>query len=139
LIYRPFEPLTFYASYATSFLPQTASVLNVASPPPSTGEQVEAGTRVDLTPGLTLSAAAFQIVRDNVAATDPRNPTFSVTPGHTPSRGVRAALAGGTSPASRAHGCARTTSGSDAPVRPRPHQHPPPPPPTPHHPPLATP
>lgn len=94
LIYRPFEPLTFYASYATSFLPQTASVLNVASPPPSTGEQVEAGTRVDLTPGLTLSAAAFQIVRDNVAATDPRNPTFSVIIGQQRSRGVEADLAG---------------------------------------------
>ncbi|MBL7590304.1 TonB-dependent receptor, partial [Escherichia coli] len=73
---------------------QTASVLNVASPPPSTGEQVEAGTRVDLTPGLTLSAAAFQIVRDNVAATDPRNPTFSVITGQQRSRGVEADLAG---------------------------------------------
>ncbi len=43
LIYRPVEPLTFYASYATSFLPQTANVLNVVSPPPETGEQMEIG------------------------------------------------------------------------------------------------
>ncbi|APT30696.1 MULTISPECIES: TonB-dependent siderophore receptor [Methylobacterium] len=94
LIYRPFEPLTFYASYATSFLPQTASVLNVTSPPPSTGDQIEVGTRVDLNPGLTLSAAAFRITRDNVAATDPQNPTFSVITGQQQSQGVEADLAG---------------------------------------------
>lgn len=94
LIYRPFEPLTFYASYATSFLPQTASVLNVTSPPPSTGDQVEVGTRVDLNPGLTLSAAAFRITRDNVAAADPKNSTFSVITGQQQSQGIEADLAG---------------------------------------------
>ena len=94
LIYRPFEPLTFYASYATSFVPQNANFLTVTSPPPSTGEQVEAGTRVDLTPGLTLSAAAFRITRDNVAASDPRNAGFSIITGQQQSRGVEADLAG---------------------------------------------
>ncbi len=59
LIYRPVEPLTFYASYATSFLPQTANVLNVVSPPPETGEQMEIGTRIDILPTLTLSGSAF--------------------------------------------------------------------------------
>ena len=94
LIYRPFEPLTFYASYATSFVPQTASVLNVVNPPPETGEQVEVGTRVDLLPNLTLSGAAFRIVRDNVAATDPTNSNFSVITGQQRSQGFEADLAG---------------------------------------------
>ncbi|KNY19947.1 TonB-dependent receptor [Methylobacterium sp. ARG-1] len=94
LIYRPFEPVTFYASYATSFLPQTANILNVANPDPSAGEQVEAGTRVDLTPGLTLSAAAFRITRNNVAAVDPKNPGFSVITGQQQAQGVEADLAG---------------------------------------------
>ncbi|WP_162564061.1 TonB-dependent receptor domain-containing protein, partial [Salmonella enterica] len=78
LVYRPFEPLTFYASYSTSFKPQTAGVLNVANPPPETGVQYEVGSRLDLSPDLTLSAAAFQITRNNVAAANPVNTGFSV-------------------------------------------------------------
>ena len=94
LIYRPFEPLTFYASYATSFAPQTANVLNVANPAPETGEQVEIGTRIDILPTLTLSGSAFRITRDNVAATDPANTGFSVITGQQQSQGFEADLAG---------------------------------------------
>ena len=94
LVYRPFEPLTFYASYTTSFKPQTANVLNVTNPPPETGEQYEVGSRLDLNPGLTLSAAAFSITRNNVAATDPTNSGFSVITGQQRSEGVEADLAG---------------------------------------------
>nr|WP_246696842.1 TonB-dependent siderophore receptor [Methylobacterium planeticum] len=94
LIYRPFEPLTFYASYATSFVPQTANVLNVVNPAPETGEQYEIGTRLDLNPGLTLSAAAFRLSRNNVAATDPTNTGFSVITGQQRSEGLEADLAG---------------------------------------------
>ena len=71
LVYRPVEPLTLYASYATSFKPQTDNVLNAVNPPPETGELYEIGSRLDLTPDLTLSAAGFRIIRNNVAATDP--------------------------------------------------------------------
>ena len=94
LIYRPFEPLTVYASYATSFAPQTANVLNVANPAPETGEQVEIGTRIDILPTLTLSGSAFRITRDNVAATDPANTGFSVITGQQQSQGFEADLAG---------------------------------------------
>lgn len=94
LIYRPVEPLTLYASYATSFTPQTANVLNVTNPPPETGEQVEVGTRIDILPTLTLSGAAFRITRDNVAASDPANTGFSVITGQQRSQGFEADLAG---------------------------------------------
>ncbi len=94
LIYRPFEPLTLYASYATSFAPQTANVLNVTNPRPETGEQVEVGTRIDVLPTLSLSVAAFRITRDNVAASDPINTGFSVITGQQRSQGFEADLAG---------------------------------------------
>ncbi|WP_409566206.1 TonB-dependent siderophore receptor [Methylobacterium sp. J-070] len=94
LIYRPFEPLTLYASYATSFAPQTANLLNVANPPPETSEQVEIGARIDINPDLTLSAAAFRITRDNVAGNDPVNTGYSVITGQQRSEGVEADLAG---------------------------------------------
>ncbi|MCJ2058753.1 TonB-dependent siderophore receptor [Methylobacterium sp. J-048] len=94
LVYRPVEPLTLYASYTTSFKPQIANVLNVTNPPPETGEQYEIGSRLDLTPDLTLSAAAFRITRNNVAATDPNNSLYSVITGQQRSEGVEADLAG---------------------------------------------
>lgn len=94
LIWRPIDPVSIYGSYATSFAPQTANVLNVVSPTPETSEQVEVGTRIDLNPNLTLSAAAFRIVRDNVAASDPVNTGFSVITGQQRSQGVEADLAG---------------------------------------------
>ena len=94
LIYRPFEPLTLYASYATSFAPQTANVLNVTNPKPETGEQVEVGTRIDVLPTLSVSVAAFRITRDNVAASDPVNTGFSVITGQQRSQGFEADVAG---------------------------------------------
>jgi len=94
LIYRPFDPLTFYVSYSTSFKPQIANVLNVTNPAPETGDQYEIGSRLDLTPDLTLSAAAFRITRNNVAANDPTNSLYSVITGQQRSEGVEADLAG---------------------------------------------
>ncbi|MCJ2135513.1 TonB-dependent siderophore receptor [Methylobacterium sp. J-026] len=94
LVYRPVDPLTFYASYTTSFKPQTANILNVTNPPPETGELYEIGSRLDLTPDLTLSAAAFRITRNNVSGTDPNNSLYSVITGQQRSEGVEADLAG---------------------------------------------
>ncbi|KQO50159.1 TonB-dependent receptor [Methylobacterium sp. Leaf86] len=95
LVWRPIEPLTVYGSYTTSFTPQTANVIGGLTPAPETGEQVEIGTRVDLIPDrLTLSAAAFRIVRANVAAADPINTGFSIITGEQRSQGVEADIAG---------------------------------------------
>ncbi|GJE27219.1 Metal-pseudopaline receptor CntO [Methylobacterium organophilum] len=94
LIYRPVEPLTLYASYSTSFKPQTDNVLNTVNPPPETGEQYEVGSRLDILPTLTLSTAAFQITRNNVSANDPVHTGFSVITGQQRSEGVEADLAG---------------------------------------------
>jgi len=94
LIYRPAEPLTLYASYATSFKPQTDNVYNAGNPRPETGELYEIGSRLDRNPDLTLSTAAFRIIRNNVAAADPVNTGFSVITGQQRSEGVEADLAG---------------------------------------------
>ncbi|MCF4127519.1 TonB-dependent siderophore receptor [Methylobacterium sp. SyP6R] len=94
LIYRVAEPLALYASYTTSFKPQTANVLGVANPPPETGEQIEVGTRFDLSPDLSLTASVFDITRNNVSANDPVNSGFSIITGQQRSKGVEADLAG---------------------------------------------
>ncbi len=50
LIYRVADPLALYASYSTSFKPQTANFFGAVNPPPETGEQIEVGTRFDFRP-----------------------------------------------------------------------------------------
>jgi len=94
LVYRLADPVTLFASYTTSFKPQTANVLNAVNPPPETGEQIEVGSRFDLAPNLSLTASAFRITRNNVAATDPANTGFSVITGQQQSRGFEADLTG---------------------------------------------
>ncbi|KMO32744.1 TonB-dependent receptor [Methylobacterium tarhaniae] len=94
LIYRVAEPLALYASYTTSFKPQTDNVLGTSNPPPETGEQVEVGTRFDLSPDLSLTASVFDITRNNVSVTDPANTGFSIITGQQRSKGVEADLAG---------------------------------------------
>jgi len=95
LIYRPWEPIAFYASYTTSFTPQTANVLGATSPSPETGQQYEVGSRVDLIPDkLSASFAAFLINRQNVAASDPVNSGFSVVTGAQRSKGLEMDVSG---------------------------------------------
>ncbi|AWN37535.1 TonB-dependent siderophore receptor [Methylobacterium radiodurans] len=95
LVYRPVEPLTLYASYTTSFKPQTDNVLGATNPPPETGVQYEVGARYDLIPStLTVSAAAFRIDRQNVSAADPVNTGFSVITGAQRAEGVELDIAG---------------------------------------------
>ena len=95
LVYRPVEPLTLYASYTNSFKPQTDNVLGATNPPPETGVQYEVGARYDLVPqALTVSAAAFRIVRQNVSVSDPINTGFSLITGEQRSDGVEVDIAG---------------------------------------------
>jgi len=95
LIYRPWEPIAFYASYTTSFTPQTANVLNISNPAPETGQQYEVGARADLIPDkLSAAFAAFLINRQNVAASDPVNSGFSVITGAQRSKGLEMDVSG---------------------------------------------
>ncbi|MEH3117766.1 MAG: TonB-dependent siderophore receptor [Methylorubrum populi] len=95
LVWRPAEPLTLYGSYTTSFTPQTANLLGGTAPPPETGEQVEVGARFDLIPDrLTVSGAAFRILRANVAVTDPTDSRFSIITGEQRSQGFEGDIAG---------------------------------------------
>ena len=70
VIYRPIEPLTFYASYSVSFLPQSGdqfSSLDVstAALKPEEFENIELGLKWDVTPDLALTAAIYQLDRTN--------------------------------------------------------------------------
>ncbi|MFC3123742.1 TonB-dependent siderophore receptor [Pseudoroseomonas globiformis] len=91
-----------YVSYSESFEPQSGTDRFLSPFDPTTGRQYEAGLRFQ-PPGtnLLLSAAVFDLLRQNVLTTDPVNRQFSIQAGETHTRGVeleaKATLADGLS------------------------------------------
>lgn len=95
-IYKPTSKLSFYTAYSQSYLPNSPSTIdrNGNNFGPESGTQVEAGVRYDLLPGLSASAAIFQIDRQDALATDPLNATRAVQVGEQRSRGLEIDVAG---------------------------------------------
>lgn len=97
VIYRPIEPLSFYASYSVSYLPQsgdqfaslTATTSNLE---PEEFRNFEVGLKWDVLPELALTAAVYQLDRANT----PHSPSPGVTvlTGEQRSEGFELGLAG---------------------------------------------
>ncbi len=72
LMYQPSEDWTWYASYATSFVPQGASAQNAAGVndfDPQSADQVELGAKVKMLDGrLGASFSVFEITKENTLA-----------------------------------------------------------------------
>jgi iron complex outermembrane receptor protein len=95
LVYKPLPPLSLYASYSTSFSPQTTAIVGGGVPEPETGVQYEVGARYDLVPDrLSLGLALFEITKENVATADPAGSSQSVLTGEQRSRGIEVDLTG---------------------------------------------
>ncbi|MCA1662273.1 MAG: TonB-dependent siderophore receptor [Novosphingobium sp.] len=102
VIGKPQPNLSLYASYAKSFLPQAGDqflVLDATTETlaPEVFENLEAGVKWEPMDGLTVSAAVFQLDRDNTRATDPLT-GFAVQTGKTRTKGFEAHLAGQITP-----------------------------------------
>ena len=99
VIYRPSEALSFYASYAESFVPRAGEQL--ASLTPSTANLApeaftnsEIGMKWQLSEGLFTSLAVYQLDRNNVAVTDPVDPTQTLLIDAQRSRGLEWEIGG---------------------------------------------
>ncbi|MEZ5420050.1 MAG: TonB-dependent receptor [Vicinamibacterales bacterium] len=99
LVVRPAASTSLYAQFSTAADPPagiltTASFAQVRDFDLTTGQQVEAGAKLDLPHGLgSATAAAFRIVRKNLAIADPLNPGTTMPVGQQSSRGLELALA----------------------------------------------
>ena len=76
VIYRPIEPLSFYASYSVSYLPQSGDQFSsldatTAALEPEEFENIELGLKWDVTEYLALTAAIYRLNRTNTRAIDP--------------------------------------------------------------------
>ncbi|HET6720086.1 MAG TPA: TonB-dependent siderophore receptor [Rhodocyclaceae bacterium] len=98
LIWSPINAATLYASYSEAMVPasgdQPSLTAGTAELEPETAKNYELGGRFDLTPVLTLSAAVFQLDRENVRVGDPARPGFFITTGETRTEGYELGLQG---------------------------------------------
>jgi catecholate siderophore receptor len=99
LIYKPVQPMSVYASYSVSYLPRAGEQLSSLSLSnlaldPEEFRNYEVGTKWELTPGLSLSAAVYRLDRRNVAIPDPTDPTVSLLVDGQRTKGVELGLGG---------------------------------------------
>jgi iron complex outermembrane recepter protein len=99
IVYQPIAPLSLYASFSQSFVPNSGITVEGNLLEPERGTQYEVGIRGELLEGrLTANLAAFHITKSNVAATDLENPNFSVSIGEVRSQGIELDILGEISP-----------------------------------------
>ena len=99
LIYKPMEPVSLYASYTVTYLPRSGaqmSSLNASNQAldPEEFDNYEIGAKWDVRPGLSLSAAVYQLDRTNVAIPDPLDPSVSILVDGQETRGIELGIAG---------------------------------------------
>lgn len=97
VIYRPTDPVSIYASYSVSYLPQSGDQFSsldatTSALDPEEFENFELGVKWDLTPDLALTAAVYQLDRTNTRAPGPSG-TIVLT-GSQRSEGFEIGLAG---------------------------------------------
>jgi catecholate siderophore receptor len=92
IVLHPVEPVSLYASYSRSFLPQSGDQFNsldltAAALEPERFDNYEVGVKWQARPGLLFSAALYQLDRTNTRAPGPTPGTVVLT-GEQRSRGL---------------------------------------------------
>ncbi|GGY56085.1 TonB-dependent siderophore receptor [Pseudoduganella albidiflava] len=94
IVYKATPNIAPYASYATSFLPQTGITADGAAIDPEEGRQAEVGAKfVSDDRRLSASVAYYDLKRRNLAQADDLNPGFQVAIGAQRTRGYEAEIA----------------------------------------------
>ncbi|HET9777072.1 MAG TPA: TonB-dependent siderophore receptor [Gemmatimonadaceae bacterium] len=99
LILKPVDQASFYGSYSLSYLPsagdQFSSLTNVTQGlEPEKFLNLEAGAKWDIADRLSMTAAVYQLVRNNTRAPDPNDPSKLVQTGEQRSRGYELGVTG---------------------------------------------
>jgi iron complex outermembrane recepter protein len=94
IVYQPIQPLSLYASYSRSFVPNSAIQADGSLIEPTRGNQYEVGIRAELNPRLAANLAFYEITKTNIATTDPNNDAFSIPLGEQRSNGIEFDLSG---------------------------------------------
>jgi iron complex outermembrane receptor protein len=94
-VFQPRADVSLYASYSTSFVPNTARAVGNRQLDPQEATQYELGIKNEWLRGLVSSTVAvYELTRANIPTPDPANPTFSVLVGEQQSRGIECDVSG---------------------------------------------
>ncbi|MEM1254617.1 MAG: TonB-dependent siderophore receptor [Cyanobacteria bacterium P01_H01_bin.21] len=97
MVYQPIEPISLYANYSRSFVPNSETDADGNFLEPEKGEGFEVGIRGEIIENrLAATLAYFDITKQNVATPDPNpnNPFSSVATGEQRSQGIDFNLTG---------------------------------------------
>lgn len=87
--------VSLYASYNEIFKPQNATTVTGEQIEPRTGRQVELGLKGEAAQRLFVySLAAYRLIDEHRAMTDPANPDFSIASGKARAQGIEADFRG---------------------------------------------
>ncbi|MDM9382405.1 TonB-dependent siderophore receptor [Chlorogloeopsis sp. ULAP01] len=100
IVYQLIKPISLYASYSTSFVPNNNNATADGEPlEPTRGTQYEIGVKAELFDGkLSTTLAAYDITKTNVATVDPNDDNFSIAVGEVKSRGIELDIVGEITP-----------------------------------------
>ena len=93
LVYQPIEPISLYASYSRSFIPNTDITSDGEAIDPERGTQYEVGVKGEFG-DFSTTLAAYEITKTNVTRSDPNDSDFSIPVGEVKSRGIELDVAG---------------------------------------------
>ncbi|MEM7062510.1 MAG: TonB-dependent receptor [Cyanobacteria bacterium P01_B01_bin.77] len=89
IVYQPIEPISLYANYSRSFVPNTGTDVDGNLFDPTEGEGFEVGIKGEIIENrLAATLAYFDITKQNVLTTDPNDPFSSVSTGEQNSQGI---------------------------------------------------
>jgi catecholate siderophore receptor len=99
IVLKPVDNVSFYGSYAVSYLPSSGDQFNGLTPGTAAAEpekfvNKEVGVKWDITPRLTYTTAVYELDRTNSRFPDPVNLGFFILNGATKARGVEVTLGG---------------------------------------------
>lgn len=95
IVYQPIEPVSLYANYSRSFVPNSGLDVDSQPLPPETGDGFEVGIRGEIVENrLLANLAYFHITKQNVATADPDALFGSVATGEQRSQGIDFSLTG---------------------------------------------
>jgi iron complex outermembrane recepter protein len=95
LIYQPIKEVSLFANYSQSFNPSTRTTFLGTPLGAERGEGFEFGVKTELlNQKLLATLSYFNITKNNVAASDPNFPLFSIPVGQQRSQGIELDVAG---------------------------------------------
>lgn len=94
ILYKVIPTASIYASYVEGFgSPNTSAQAGVTFDP-QTSNQYEIGTKIELTPAVGITVAAFKLIKDNLTMADPNDITKVILAGEATSEGLEIDISG---------------------------------------------